>query len=82
MRAFHDVRLGERRVETRELRREAIVQAERYLIAKMLLGMGVAPVDPRSPKNPLIFSAGPFAGTAFSNANPPASAARARRRRG
>ena len=31
--------------------------------------MGVATVDPLSPANPLIFSAGPFAGTSFSNAN-------------
>jgi aldehyde:ferredoxin oxidoreductase len=29
----------------------------------------VAKVDPLSPDNPLIFSAGPFAGTTFSNAN-------------
>ena len=31
--------------------------------------MGAAHVDPLSPENPLIFSAGPFAGSAFSNAN-------------
>ncbi len=29
----------------------------------------MAQVDPLSPANPLIFSAGPFAGTSFSNAN-------------
>ena len=29
----------------------------------------MAKVDPLSPDNPLIFSAGPFAGTNFSNAN-------------
>ena len=28
-----------------------------------------AGVDPLSPQNPLIFSAGPFAGSSFSNAN-------------
>ena len=69
MRTYYDIQLGERRVEARALRGEAIVQAGRYLIAKTLLGMGVAGVDPLSPENPLIFSAGPFAGTAFSNAN-------------
>src|SRR5438445_1985369 len=31
--------------------------------------MGAATVEPLSPQNPLIFSAGPFAGTSFSNAN-------------
>jgi aldehyde:ferredoxin oxidoreductase len=31
--------------------------------------MGTATVDPLSPANPLIFSAGPLAGTSFSNAN-------------
>jgi aldehyde:ferredoxin oxidoreductase len=34
-----------------------------------LLEQGAATVDPLSLANPLIFSAGPFAGTAFSNAN-------------
>jgi aldehyde:ferredoxin oxidoreductase len=41
----------------------------RYLIAKTLLEEGVATVDPLSAANPLIFSAGPFAGSSFSNAN-------------
>ena len=69
MRTYYDIDLGEHRVEARELRGEAIVRAGRYLIAKTLLEMRVAGVDPLSPENPLIFSAGPFAGTAFSNAN-------------
>src|SRR5262245_17339707 len=69
MRAYHDIRLADRTVDTRELSGEAIVRAGRYLIAKTLLEMDVAGVDPLSPANPLIFSAGPFAGTSFSNAN-------------
>ena len=39
------------------------------MIAKTLLEMGVATVDPLSAENPLIFSAGPMAGTSYSNAN-------------
>jgi aldehyde:ferredoxin oxidoreductase len=39
------------------------------LIAKTLVEGKVATVDPLGPDNPLIFSAGPFAGTTFSNAN-------------
>ena len=45
------------------------MKAGRYLIAKTLLELDVATVDPLSPRNPLIFSAGPFAGTSWSNAN-------------
>jgi aldehyde:ferredoxin oxidoreductase len=45
------------------------VRAGRYFIAKTLLELGAATVDPLSPAKPLIFSAGPFAGTTFSNAN-------------
>jgi aldehyde:ferredoxin oxidoreductase len=69
MRTYHDIQLADRTVDTRDLTGEAIVKAGRYLIAKTLLEMGVAGVDPLSPANPLIFSAGPFAGTSFSNAN-------------
>jgi aldehyde:ferredoxin oxidoreductase len=69
MRTYHDIHLGDRRIDTRELHGEAIVKAGRYLIAKTLLELGAATVDPLSPDNPLIFSAGPFAGTSFSNAN-------------
>ena len=69
MRAYYDIQLGNRTIAKRELTGEAIVKAGRYLIAKVLLEMGVATVDPLSPANPLIFSAGPFAGTSFSNAN-------------
>ncbi|MBL4614174.1 MAG: aldehyde ferredoxin oxidoreductase, partial [Magnetovibrio sp.] len=48
---------------------EALARIGRYLIAKTLVDEGVASIDPLSPENPLIFSAGPFAGTNFSNAN-------------
>ncbi|MBO67257.1 MAG: aldehyde ferredoxin oxidoreductase [Acidiferrobacteraceae bacterium] len=48
---------------------EAVIRAGRYYIAKTLVDRGLANVDPLSPENPLIFSAGPLAGTNFSNAN-------------
>ncbi len=69
MRKYLHITLGDRSVRTEELRGDAIVRAGRYFIAKSLLAGGVAKVDPLSPENPLIFSAGPFAGTNFSNAN-------------
>lgn len=69
MRTYYDIRLNDRSVTKRELEGEAVVKAGRYLIAKTLLEQGAATVDPLSPANPLIFSAGPFAGTSFSNAN-------------
>jgi aldehyde:ferredoxin oxidoreductase len=69
MRIYYDIDLGNRIATKRELEGEAIVKAGRYWIAKTLLELGAATVDPLSPQNPLIFSAGPFAGTSFSNAN-------------
>lgn len=69
MRKYLDINLTDRTITTRELHGEEIVKAGRYLIAKTLLEMGAASVDPMSPANPLIFSAGPFAGSSFSNAN-------------
>jgi aldehyde:ferredoxin oxidoreductase len=69
MRTYYDIQLNDRTIAKRELEGEAVVKAGRYLIAKTLLDLGAASVDPLSPKNPLIFSAGPFAGTSFSNAN-------------
>src|SRR5256885_17208200 len=71
MRTYYDVRLNDRTITKRELTGEAIVKAGRYLIAKTLLELDVATVDPLSPRNPLIFSAGPFAGTSWSHANRP-----------
>ena len=69
MRLFHDIDLGDQTVATRELHGEEIVYSGRYLIAKTLIERDAARVDPLGPGNPLIFSAGPFAGTSFSNAN-------------
>ncbi len=69
MRTYYDIQLNDRRIARRELAGEEIVKAGRYLIARTLLELGVAIVDPLSPANPLIFSAGPFAGSSFSNAN-------------
>src|SRR6266480_4869078 len=69
MRTYYDIRLGDRTVAKRELAGEDLVKVGRYHIAKTLLELGAATVDPLSPANPLIFSAGPFAGTSFSNAN-------------
>lgn len=69
MRKYLHINLTSRSVETEELHGEAVIRAGRHYIAKTLLKLGVAKVDPLSPENPLIFSAGPFAGTNFSNAN-------------
>lgn len=69
MRKRLHVQLADRSIETEELHGQAIAEAGRYYIARTLLESGVATVDPLSADNPLIFSAGPFAGTNFSNAN-------------
>jgi aldehyde:ferredoxin oxidoreductase len=69
MRKYHDIRLDDQTITTRELQGDDIVKAGRNLIARTLLELGAATVDPLSPQNPLIFSAGPFAGSSFSNAN-------------
>ena len=69
MRTYYDIHLGDRRIDKRDLEGEAVVKAGRYFIAKTLLELDAATVDPLSPANPLIFSAGPFAGSSFSNAN-------------
>src|ERR671934_610471 len=70
MRIYYDIHLGDRKIDKRELHGEKIVKAGRYWIAKTLLELGAATVDPLSPANPLIFSAGPFAGSSFSNPQP------------
>jgi len=69
MRKQLDIQLSSKTISVRELDGMEIAHAGRYLIAKKLLEEGVASVDPMSADNPLIFSAGPFAGTNFSNAN-------------
>ena len=69
MRKYLHIDLARRSVTTVQLQGEQIIRAGRYLIARTLLEEGVAAVDPLSPENPLIFSAGPLAGTTMSNAN-------------
>jgi aldehyde:ferredoxin oxidoreductase len=69
MRTYLHINLNDRSVETEELTGAALARVGRHFIAKTLLERGAATVDPLSPDNPLIFSAGPFAGTNFSNAN-------------
>ncbi len=69
MRKYLHINLGDRSIETEELQGEAAVRLGRHYIVKTLLERGVATVDPLSPDNPLIFCAGPFAGSNFSNAN-------------
>ena len=69
MREYLHIDLNSRTVNRNELHGEAIARSGRYLIAKTLVECGAATVDPLSHENPLIFSAGPFAGTNFSNAN-------------
>ncbi len=69
MRTYYDIDLKDRTIDRRTLDGEAVVKAGRYLIARTLLDRGAATVDPLSPANPLMFSAGPLAGSSFSNAN-------------
>ena len=69
MRNYLHIDLENRTVQAVEQKGEELVRIGRYLIAKTLVEENIAGVDPLSPENPLIFSAGPFAGTNFSNAN-------------
>ena len=69
MKRFLHIDLTRRDWTSTDLHGEDMVRAGRHLIARMLLERGVATADALSPENPLIFSAGPLAGTAFSNAN-------------
>ena len=69
MRQYHHIDLNTRQISTDDLEGEDIVRAGRYRIAHTLTERKLAQVEPLSPQNPLIFSAGPFAGTNFSNAN-------------
>jgi aldehyde:ferredoxin oxidoreductase len=69
MRKYLDIDLSDRSVNEKKVSGEDVVKVGRYLIAKTLVAKGIATVDPLSPENLLIFSAGPFAGTSFSNAN-------------
>ncbi len=69
MRKFLEIDLAGQKVDSRPIEGADLARAGRYLIARMLNDEGVAGVDPLGPDNPLIFSAGPFAGTNLSNAN-------------
>ncbi len=69
MRTHIDIDLNSRTITRHQVEGESLAHAGRYLIAKTLLERDVAGLDPFSPEAPLIFSAGPFAGTNFSNAN-------------
>ncbi len=69
MRTYYEIDLNSQEITAKQLTGNDIAKAGRYLIAKTLNERGVATVDPLGPDNPLIFSAGPFAGTTFSNAN-------------
>ena len=69
MRKYLDIDLSNRATEIKEGEGEEVIVVGRHLIAKKLLENGVATVDPLGPATPLSFSAGPFAGSNFSNAN-------------
>lgn len=69
MRKYFHIDLNNQSIETQTLSGEALARAGRHFIAKTLLENDVATIDPLSPENPLIFSAGPFAGSNFSNGN-------------
>jgi aldehyde:ferredoxin oxidoreductase len=69
MRKYLHINLSEQSVKEEALDGDAVVKAGRNLIAKTLVDKDIASVDPLSPDNFLIFSAGPLAGTNFSNAN-------------
>ncbi|MBT3307106.1 MAG: aldehyde ferredoxin oxidoreductase [Alphaproteobacteria bacterium] len=69
MRKYLHINLNDKTIETEEMSGEAVIRAGRNFIVRTMLERDLAGVDPLSPENPLIFSAGPFAGTNFSNAN-------------
>ncbi|MEK9673071.1 MAG: aldehyde ferredoxin oxidoreductase C-terminal domain-containing protein [Rhodospirillaceae bacterium] len=69
MRKYFNIDLKTKSIETEELIGEDIARAGRYRIAKTLVDRGLAAIDPLSPENPFVISAGPFAGSNFSNGN-------------
>ena len=69
MRTYLNVNLSQQKITKKTMSGEDLSKAGRQHIVKTLLERGTAKIDPLSPDNPLIFSAGPFAGTNFSNAN-------------
>ncbi len=69
MRKFLHIDVEHRSVRDETFSGEQVARAGRYFIAKTLLEMGIAKIDPLGAENPLIFSVGPFAGSNWSNAN-------------
>ena len=69
MRKYLQINLDDKSIDTEELNGAACIRVGRHFVAKTQLEKGVATVDPLSPANQLIFSAGPLSGTNFSNAN-------------
>ncbi len=69
MRKYLHIDLNNKSAREEEFSGERVAKAGRYFVAKTLVEMNVAEVDPLGPENPLIFSAGAFAGSNFSNAN-------------
>lgn len=69
MRKYLHIDLPTQQVREETFTGEQIARAGRYFIAKTLCELGAATADPLGPDNPLIFSAGPFAGSNWSNAN-------------
>ena len=69
MRGYLQIDLATRTVIRETWEGEKLIRAGRHYIAKTLYERGLAKIDPLSPANPLIFSAGPFAGSNMSNAN-------------
>ncbi len=69
MRDFLDIDLATQSVNKTTMTGMEIARSGRNFIVRKLLEAGAAEIDPMSPENPLIFSAGPFSGTNFSNAN-------------
>lgn len=69
MRKYLHIDLPTRTIRAETFDGEQIARAGRYFIARTLTDLGAATCDPLSGENPLIFSAGPLAGTNWSNAN-------------
>ncbi|MGR9091527.1 MAG: aldehyde ferredoxin oxidoreductase C-terminal domain-containing protein [Gammaproteobacteria bacterium] len=69
MRKYLHIDLNDQAIREETFSGDQVARAGRYFIAKTLNELGAATVDPLGPDNPLIFSAGPFAGSNWSNAN-------------
>ena len=69
MRTYLHINPSDRTIKKEQMEGEQLARAGRYHIVKTMLDRGLADCDPLGPDNPLIFSAGPFARSNFSNAN-------------